>query len=158
MRQKIFIHCCLFIVLIVIVGFLLFLKFRYIIYTEDVTTQRALAHIPADERLIIETYNRALLTKDWAVLYTLEPRTITRGIVKEQFMQLLTQQSNSKGIVTTITVNSVFPVEVNPNGLQYFTVLEHVTFSHNNVLNTLSIDTVFFKENGVWKFFTSEKH
>ena len=96
--------------------------------------------IPGNERQVVQTYNQAAMKQDWTTLYATTSKISTGDATAEQFAQMMAQQAQASGTISSITTTSKPEVNTNPDGIIYFTILEQVTVV----------------KNGVWKYWFSK--
>jgi hypothetical protein len=75
---------------------------------------------------------------------------------EEEFAQIMAQQVQQVGTISTITPTSQPIVKTNPDGNIYFLISEKVTMTKNGISNTQSMISVYILEGGIWKFWFSK--
>ena len=113
--------------------------------------------IPGNERQVVQTYNQAAMKQDWAILYATTSKIATGDATEEQFAQMMAQQAQASGTISSITTTSSPAVKTNPDGIIYFTIHEQVTVVKNGTSQTQSIISLYILEDGVWKYWFSKK-
>lgn len=113
--------------------------------------------VPAGESQAVQTYNQALINQDWATVYTLTSQTVTSVYTEAQFAQLMQQQVQTVGAITSITITSTPQVTIDTTaGDTSFTVNEQVTLTQGGSSQTQAATAKFVLEAGAWKYLTSQ--
>ena len=112
--------------------------------------------IPGNERQVVQTYNQAAMKQDWTTLYATTSKISTGDATAEQFAQMMAQQAQASGTISSITTTSKPEVNTNPDGIIYFTILEQVTVVKNGTSQTRSVITLYILEDGIWKYWFSK--
>ncbi len=148
-----------FIVLVVSIGViivtLIFQADHAKISTQHTDTQKTV--IPTNERQVVQTYNQALAKQNWATIYATTSNIVVGNYTPDQFAQMMAQQVQDVGTVSSISTTSNPEVKTNPDGTLYFTINEQVVFIKNGVSQTQSLISIFILEDGTWKFWFSKK-
>jgi hypothetical protein len=113
--------------------------------------------IPGNERQVVQTYNQAAIKQDWATLYTTTSKITTGDATEAQFEQMMTQQAQAYGTISSITITSSPAVKTNPDGIIYFTIHEQVTMVKHGTSQTQSMISLYILEDGVWRYWFSKK-
>ena len=113
--------------------------------------------IPGNERQVVQTYNQAAMKQDWATLYGTTSKITTGDATEEQFAQMMAQQAQTSGTISSITNTSNPAVKTNPDGIIYFTIHEQVTIVKNGTSQTQSMISLYILEDGVWKYWFSKR-
>ncbi len=113
--------------------------------------------IPGNERQVTQMYNQAVMKQDWATVYASTSRIVTGDLTQEQYAQILSQQIQNGGTISSIVMTSNPEVITNADEAPYFIVQEQVTTVKNGKTQTQSLTSIFILEDGAWKYWFSKK-
>jgi|SRR5579884_1415206 len=137
-------------------GILLILENHHSFTPQKPAVQLSISAAPHNERKMIQKYNQAAIKQDWTTVYDLTSQSVTAGYTEAQFAQMMTQQVQNIGTISSISATSNPQVTINSANTIYFTISEKVTINKNGMTQSKSMIVVFILENGSWKFWFSK--
>lgn len=152
---RILLLLCVLIVLVISIGVVAVVVFQAKVLSQHTIVQKTV--IPGNERQVIQMYNQAIMKQDWAIVYATSSKDVIGDASQERFAQMMAQQVQDAGTISSIITTSNPEVNTNPDGIIYFSVHEQEVLVKNGTSHTQSLISIFVLEDGTWKYWFSKK-